>query len=95
MTEIERIKEIVTPIAAKYGVEKVWLFGSRARGEARPDSNYDFLIAKGKIRTLFEHMDFVDALEEAFGKHVDVITDGPGNMDFLECIRKDEVAIYG
>ena len=95
MTELERIKNIVTPIAQKHGVEKVWLFGSRARGDARPDSDYDFLISKGRIRTLFEHMDFVDDLEAAFGTHVDVVTDGPGDMEFLEMIRKDEVCIYG
>ena len=39
MSEIERIKSIVAPIAQKHGVEKVWLFGSRARGDAQPDSD--------------------------------------------------------
>lgn len=95
MSELERIRNIVTPIAQKHGIEKVWLFGSRARGDARPDSDYDFLISKARIRTLFEHMDFVDDLEAAFEAHVDVVTDAPGDMEFLEMIRKDEVCIYG
>ena len=34
MTEIERTTRIVTPVAKKHGVERVWLFGSRARDEA-------------------------------------------------------------
>ena len=34
MTELERINLIVTPIAQMHGVEKVWLFGKRARGDA-------------------------------------------------------------
>ena len=49
MSEIERIKSIVAPIAQKHGVEKVWLFGSRASGDAKPDSDYDFLISMGTI----------------------------------------------
>ncbi len=93
--DVAAIRGAVAPIAVKHGVEKISLFGSRARGDNRPDSDYDFLISKGRIRTLFEHMDFVDDLEAAFGTHVDVVTDGPGNMDFLEMIRKDEVCIYG
>ena len=30
--EIQRLKEIVRPVAERYGVERVSLFGSRARG---------------------------------------------------------------
>ena len=40
MSELERIRNIVTPIAQKHGVEKVWLFGTRTRGEARPNCDY-------------------------------------------------------
>ena len=31
------------PIAKKHNLEKVWLFGSRAREDAKPDSDYDFM----------------------------------------------------
>ena len=33
---VERIVEVLTPV-------QVWLFGSRARGDARPDSDWDFM----------------------------------------------------
>ena len=95
MTEIEHIKEIVTPIARKHGVEKVWLFGSRARGDASEDSDYDFLITKGKITTLFKYMALVDDLENALKAHVDVVTDTSNDPEFLRGIRCDEVWIYG
>ena len=39
---VSEISDIVAPIAEKYGVKKVFLFGSRARGDYREDSDYDF-----------------------------------------------------
>ena len=40
---IDEIREKVKPIAEKYGIEKVWLFGSYARGEATEESDVDLL----------------------------------------------------
>ena len=34
MLTIEEIKERVTPICEKYKIDRMWLFGSYARGEA-------------------------------------------------------------
>ena len=58
------------------------MFGSRTRKNAKPDSDYVFLISKGRIRTLFDHMDLVDDLEAALGTHVDVVTGGHGNVGY-------------
>jgi predicted nucleotidyltransferase len=43
------IKRVILEEARKLGVEvkRIILFGSRARGEARPDSDYDILIVIG------------------------------------------------
>jgi|GEM_PF-6570799 len=45
---VEELREIVAPVAEKYGVDKVYLFGSIARGDFNEDSGYDFFIEKGK-----------------------------------------------
>ena len=95
MSEIERIKSIVAPIAKKHGVEKVWLFGSRARGDANPDSDYDFLISRGQIQSLWDFAGLWDDLEEALSPKVDIVTDTAEDQAFIEKIRKDEVMIYG
>ena len=47
---LEEIREKVKPIAAAYGVERVYLFGSYARGEATAESDLDFRIDKGKVK---------------------------------------------
>ncbi|MDR1039337.1 MAG: nucleotidyltransferase domain-containing protein [Deltaproteobacteria bacterium] len=37
---------MVGPIARRHGVERVWLFGSFTRGDAKPDSDIDLRIDK-------------------------------------------------
>ena len=54
MTDIKSISKIVTPIAQKYGADRVALFGSRAKNTAAETSDYDFVISKGKIQSLFQ-----------------------------------------
>jgi predicted nucleotidyltransferase len=52
MKTLQLIKQVILEEAGKLGleVEKVILFGSRARGEARPDSDYDILVVvKGRV----------------------------------------------
>lgn len=44
------IRAIVNPIAKEYGAERVFLFGSYARGDAHPGSDADLRIDKGTIR---------------------------------------------
>ena len=44
---IAEIKEIVAALAAQYGAERIYLFGSYARGDADKDSDIDLRIDKG------------------------------------------------
>lgn len=41
MTREEAIREVVRPLVDYYQPEKIYLIGSSARGEARPDSDLD------------------------------------------------------
>ena len=40
----EELCRIVGAIAAAYGMRRVYLFGSRARGDNKADSDYDFFV---------------------------------------------------
>ena len=40
----QRLAEVVRRIVAAYQPERVYLFGSHARGDAGPDSDYDLLL---------------------------------------------------
>lgn len=39
----EKLKKVISPIAEKYGLEAVYLFGSQARGDSLVESDYDFI----------------------------------------------------
>ncbi|MEL1133788.1 nucleotidyltransferase domain-containing protein [Desulfitobacterium sp. THU1] len=91
---IDEIKAIVSDVAERYGVERVVLFGSYARGDAKPNSDIDLRIDKGKIRGLFELSGFKLDLEERLDLSVDVMeTDGLSER-FLKRIGEEEILLY-
>lgn len=88
---VGEIADIVAPIAARFGAERVWLFGSYARGEADGESDVDIVVRPGKgwgirIGTFWRE------LTEALGKDVDLATDA--DVRFMDHIRDDLVLIY-
>ena len=46
MPEIDTIKAMIRPLAIKYGLKRIYLFGSFAKGTANEDSDIDLLIEK-------------------------------------------------
>lgn len=91
---VDDIKCRVIPVAEKYGVKSVILFGSCARGEACESSDVDILIDKGKIKGLIDYFSFTLDIEEALGCHADVITTGIEDKNFLDGIKREGVLLY-
>ena len=96
---IDEIRCIVALIAKKYDVDRVFLFGSYARGEADSNSDLDFVIDKGRLRGL-QLAGMLCDLQEQFGKGIDLLTmtgikNGNKNEKFFkQSIDKDMVVIY-
>jgi len=91
---IKEIKSIVEPIAKKYGVERVYLFGSYARGEATENSDIDLRIDKGSLRGMFALVGLYTELEDALKMKVEVLTTGSFEDEFLNRIKNKEVLLY-
>ena len=62
-------------ILLKYGVKKIGLFGSFARGEQKANSDIDFLVEFEKP-DFDNFMDLVFFLEDLFNRKVELITNG-------------------
>jgi len=90
---LEEIKRISIPIAKKYGVKKLALFGSYARGEHQVTSDIDFLIDTGRIQGL-EFFGFINNLEDDLGVHVDVMTYDSLRDSLIAYAIEDEVILY-
>ena len=77
--EIEKLlkaqKEQILAIARKNGAHDVRVFGSVARGEARPDSDIDFLVNLEAGRSLLDLARLLRELQTLLGLPVDVVTE--------------------
>ena len=90
---IPEIKSVVSELAQKYGAQRIFLFGSYARGDMEPTSDIDLRIDKGAIRGL-ELAGLLVDLEDALGVSVDLIPTGSLDDGFLASIQNDEVLLY-
>ena len=91
---LAEIKDKIAVTAQQYGIEKAYLFGSYARGEAILESDIDICIEKGQLRTLFELSSFCQDLEEILRIKVDVFATTGLSDDFRKIIEKDMILIY-
>ena len=66
-------REEILRIAARHGACNVRIFGSVARGEARPESDVDFLVDVGPDHSAFFPGGLVADLEDLLGRRVDVV----------------------
>lgn len=84
---IQEIKEL----AQKYGIQKVILFGSRARGDYRNVSDIDLAVSGGNIAAFA-----MDVEEETTTllKYDVVNLDGSVQKELLDAIEKEGVMLY-
>jgi len=95
---LDEIRRMVAPIAAKYDVDRVFLFGSYARGEAACTSDLDFVIDKGRLRGL-KLAAMLGDLQETFDRPIDLLTSsglaGNGETpEFRRKVERERVVVY-
>jgi len=101
---LDQLRDIIAPIAKKYNIPAVYIFGSYARGDATEESDVDVLIEnKGsKISTLFELGGLYNDLNEALKKELDIVEEEALDDEcrqrmpwFVDAILKERIRIYG
>ena len=98
---IDTIRMLIQPIARKYKIRRISLFGSFARGEEDRLSDVDLLIEGGDFRGLLEFSDMKDRFSEALGRNVDLVMAEAMQKDqsrsgkrFRENVEKDKIVVY-
>ncbi len=92
--DIAEIQRKITPILRDHGVTRAALFGSHARGTARPDSDVDLMVRFERPTGMIGYMHFIEAAEQALGLPVDVVTERSAKTRLLPYIEEDLHIIY-
>lgn len=74
-TSLQIRRDDILGIAASHGARNVRVFGSVARGDARPDSDLDILVDMEPGRSLFDLGGLLYDLQSLLGVEVDVVTE--------------------
>lgn len=68
---------LIAAFCSRWGVAELWLFGSLARGGARPDSDADILVrfAKSSTASTWDWPQMADELAAFLGRKVDLLSE--------------------
>ena len=86
-------REDILRIAQRHGARNLRIFGSVARGEARADSDIDFLVDVCPGRTPFFPGGLLADLEGLLGCKVDIVTEEALHWYIREQVLKEAVPL--
>ncbi len=92
--EILKVIEVNREKIKSFGVRRLGLFGSAARGEATESSDLDFLVEL-EIKTFDNYMELKEFLEELFDCKVDLVMVGALKPRLREPILKETIYAQG
>ncbi len=95
LDEIRARRDEIYAIARKHKAEKLWVFGSCARKEERPDSDVDFLV-KFAPDVSFRDYDLIESgFSELLGRGVDIVSSSvlPNSLRFANRVCREAVAV--
>lgn len=93
LLNLKEIQDKVSALGKEYGADRIFLFGSYAKGTAKSDSDVDLRIDRGEIKGWALGGLLID-LEQSLGKKVDLLTTGSLDQAFLNAIKDEEVLLY-
>ena len=95
MDEIRAKRDEIYAIARRHKAERLWVFGSCARREERPDSDVDFLV-KFSPDVSFRDYDVIESgLSMLLGRGVDVVSSSvlPNAPRFANRVCREAVPV--
>ncbi|MCQ2085285.1 MAG: nucleotidyltransferase domain-containing protein [archaeon] len=93
-TDFNELSVAVSRFAKDYGFLRVSLFGSRARGDGKESSDYDFCVLPSSENSLLDLSGFRIDMNEYLDSDVDVISERGLSERFRKTIEQDMVLLY-
>jgi predicted nucleotidyltransferase len=87
--DITRILKALWPLIQQHGVTNLWIFGSHARGDSRPDSDLDLLVDFASPPGFDNFMGLKINLEDQLGTKVDLLSRSACSPRFLSAIQPE------
>jgi uncharacterized protein len=91
--QLEEKRDEILTLAELHGAYNVRIFGSAARGEARPDSDIDFLVEFKPGYGLIDRIALMQDLEALLGRKVDVVRERSLRDRLRQNVLKDAVSL--
>jgi len=93
MTSAEIEKKVID-VLGKYNARHISIFGSFARGEARPGSDLDLLVDFMERKSLLTLVRIERELSEAVGMKVDLLTEQAISPYLIDTIKSELKVVY-
>ena len=86
-------RDDIQRIAQRHGAHNVRVFGSVARGEARPDSDIDLLVDVGPTTSSWFPAGLILDLQKLLGQRVEVVTERALNPYIKEHVLREAIVL--
>lgn len=95
MLTFDHIQQTVAAYFKDKPVEKVWLFGSYARGEATEESDVDLLVELDYDKPVgWQFFGWHEELKDVLARKVDVVSEQGLNRHLAPFIHQDKKLLY-
>jgi hypothetical protein len=95
MNALELLRRHEPELKQRFGVAKIGIFGSFARGEERPERDVDVPVTFRKGETFDHSMDGKFFLEDLFGRNIDLVMNGAIKKRLKPTILCEVVSAWG
>jgi predicted nucleotidyltransferase/uncharacterized protein (DUF433 family) len=93
LDDLRRHRDAILRIAAAHNATNVRVFGSVARGDARPGSDVDLLVQFDQEASLLDHAALINDLRDLIGVDIDVVSDGGLHVEHHGTILREAIPL--